>query len=63
MSKPNIITAPAMTRQDWEDLPEAVRYFIPWEKARQPLIVKRVAPPQKATNYARLLRAAKAGRR
>jgi hypothetical protein len=50
MSKPirNTVTAPAMTRQDWEALPEAVRRFIPWERARKPLTVKRVGPPAKA---------------
>lgn len=44
----NKIIAPAMTREEWEALPEAVRRFIPWERAREPLTVKRVAPPDRA---------------
>ena len=44
----NKVIAPAMTREDWEALPPAVRYFIPWERARKPLTVKRVAAPAKA---------------
>jgi hypothetical protein len=45
----NTTTAPAMTREEYNDLPAAVRYFIPWERARRPLTVKRVGPPAKAT--------------
>jgi hypothetical protein len=44
----NKMTAPAMTRDEWEALPSAARYFIPWERARKPLTVKRVGPPAKA---------------
>lgn len=44
----NKIVAPAMDRQEWEELPAIVRRFIPWERARQPLEVKPVAPPAKA---------------
>lgn len=46
----NKITAPAMTREEWEALPPAVRYFIPWQKARKPLTVKTVKPPAKMRN-------------
>ena len=44
----NTVTAPAMTRDEWAELPPAVRYFIPWQKAREPVTVKRVSPPDKA---------------
>jgi hypothetical protein len=44
----NKVAAPAMTRDEWQALPEAVRRFIPWERARRPLTIKRVAPPAKA---------------
>ena len=40
---------PAMTREEWQALPESVRYFIPWDRARKPLTVKKVAAPAKAT--------------
>jgi hypothetical protein len=59
----NAITAPAMSRADYDELPEIVRRFIPWEKARQPVTVKPVEPPAKATRlvmYSRIAR--KAGR-
>jgi hypothetical protein len=45
----NKIVAPAMTREDWQALPDAVRYFIPWNRARRPLTIKTVKPPAKAT--------------
>jgi hypothetical protein len=45
----NKVKAPAMTRDEWEALPAAARYFIPWESARRPLTIKRVGPPTKAT--------------
>lgn len=48
----NTVTAPAMTREEWLELPPAVRYFIPWTKASKPLHVRRVAPPAKATRRA-----------
>ena len=44
----NTIKAPAMTRDEWEALPEAVRYFIPWDKARKPAVIKTVGPPDRA---------------
>jgi hypothetical protein len=46
----NKVAAPAMTREEWQALPAAARYFIPWERAHKPLTVKRVGPPAKATS-------------
>lgn len=48
----NTVTAPAMSREEWEELPPGVRYFIPWNKAKRPATVKRVAPPDKAKQAA-----------
>jgi hypothetical protein len=45
----NKITLPAMTREEYDAMPAAFRYFHPWERARKPLTVKKVAAPAKAT--------------
>jgi hypothetical protein len=42
------IIAPAMSRQDWDELPEGVKHFLPWDRMKRPEFVKRVAPPDKA---------------
>jgi hypothetical protein len=39
---------PAMTREEWKALPEVVKYFLPWKRARRPAIIKTVQPPDKA---------------
>jgi hypothetical protein len=44
----NKVIAPAMSREEWEALPPAVRYFIPWQKAKHPMTIKKVQPPTKA---------------
>ena len=44
----NTVTAPAMTRDEWEELPAIARRFISWERAKRPVTVKRVQPPAKA---------------
>jgi hypothetical protein len=56
----NTITAPAMSRDEYNELPEDVKRFIPWERARQPLTVKRVAPPARShlAMYSRIARKA-----
>ena len=51
MKAPKTVTViPAMTRQDWKDLPPEVRRFIPWNRARQP--VKIVKQTTKNKRYA-----------
>jgi hypothetical protein len=52
----NTITAPAMSRDEWQDLPAEVKRFIPWERAREPLTVKTVKPPARVTRWAGILR-------
>ncbi len=32
-------TLPPMSRRQWLDLPEEVRYFLPWSAARRPQLV------------------------
>jgi hypothetical protein len=32
-------TLKPMTKAQWYRLPESVRYFIPWERASQPLVI------------------------
>ena len=44
----NKITIPAMTREEYDQQPEAFRYFHPYERARKPLTIKTVKPPAKA---------------
>jgi hypothetical protein len=59
----NTIQAPAMDRETYDELPEEVKRFIPWERARQPLTVKRVEPKARATHYSMYSRIArKAGK-
>lgn len=50
MMKNNLTTAPAMARDEYDELPEIVKRFLTWERAREPLTVKRVGPPAKAAN-------------
>jgi hypothetical protein len=35
----NTITAPAMTREEWERLPAEVKRFLPWERAQLPAVI------------------------
>jgi hypothetical protein len=44
----NKLIAPAMTRAEWEELPEGVRHFLPWDRCKRPETIKPVAPPDKA---------------
>lgn len=47
----NKVTAPAMTRAEWEAEAEGYPGFVdfcPWERMRKPETVKRVGPPAKA---------------
>jgi hypothetical protein len=53
----NKMTAPAMTRQEWEELPAGVRYFLPYERMKNPETVKPCDPPSRARRV--IVRAAK----
>lgn len=53
----NKITAPAMTREEWEQLPENVKHFLPWERMRRPETIKKTGAPDKALRV--IVRAAK----
>ena len=39
---------PAMSKEEWSQLPAVVRYFHPWSRAKKPLTIKIVEPPDKA---------------
>jgi hypothetical protein len=56
----NTVKAPAMSKEEYDELPEAAKYFIPWERAREPQTIKRVKPK---IRYAVYFRAQKAGGR
>jgi len=40
---------PAMTRAEYDALPPIVKYFLSWERARKPLTIKKVQPPERVT--------------
>ncbi len=44
---------PAMTKAEWYLLPAVIRYFIPWERAKRPLVIdaatKKAVKPQPIT--------------
>lgn len=44
----NKLVLPAMTRDEYDELPPAVQYFIPWNKAKRPLTIKPVSAPDRA---------------